>query len=186
VAETWLRESTSDARAPFERNGFHIFDPGIPLATLDRVVADCRPLLGKAGRVQDAWKRSASVHRLAVWPSVMEMLRELYGRPARPFQTLNFPRGTQQKVHSDTIHFNSDPAGRLCGVWIALEDIDEDKGPLVCYPGTHKWPEITLADLEREGYLRRGPRDSLAPLSHRLGFPNIGGAPHYCIRCSSQ
>ena len=28
----------------------------------------------------------------------------------------------------------------MCGVWVALEDVHEDAGPLVYYPGSHKWP----------------------------------------------
>ena len=30
----------------------------------------------------------------------------------------------------------------MCGVWLALEDVSEDAGPLVYYPGSHKWPVI--------------------------------------------
>ena len=35
----------------------------------------------------------------------------------------------------------------MCGVWVALEDMDMDNGPLVYYPGSHKLPEITLEDV---------------------------------------
>lgn len=28
----------------------------------------------------------------------------------------------------------------MCGVWLALEDVSEDAGPLEYYSGTHKWP----------------------------------------------
>ncbi|VWC97778.1 phytanoyl-CoA dioxygenase [Burkholderia lata] len=31
----------------------------------------------------------------------------------------------------------------MCGVWVALEDISEDAGPLEYYPGSHKWPIYT-------------------------------------------
>ncbi|CAN7431630.1 phytanoyl-CoA dioxygenase family protein [Paraburkholderia hospita] len=31
----------------------------------------------------------------------------------------------------------------MCGVWTALEDIDEECGPLIYYPGSHKWPIYT-------------------------------------------
>jgi hypothetical protein len=31
----------------------------------------------------------------------------------------------------------------MCGVWVALEDIDSDNGPLVYYPGSHKLPVFT-------------------------------------------
>lgn len=75
------------------------------------------------------------------------MLEEVYQRRPFCFQTLHFRQGTQQAVHSDTIHFNSEPSGFMCGVWIALEDIDENNGPLIYYPGSHKLPEITMADV---------------------------------------
>ena len=41
----------------------------------------------------------------------LDALRELYQREPRPFQTLNFPVGTMQKPHADSVHFNSGPAG---------------------------------------------------------------------------
>lgn len=28
----------------------------------------------------------------------------------------------------------------MCGVWVALEDIQADAGPLIYYPASHKWP----------------------------------------------
>jgi ectoine hydroxylase-related dioxygenase (phytanoyl-CoA dioxygenase family) len=35
----------------------------------------------------------------------------------------------------------------MCGVWVALEDIDESSGPLVYYAGSHRLPEMSPADL---------------------------------------
>ena len=64
-----------------------------------------------------------------------------------PFQTLNFRVGSEQKPHSDTIHFNAKPSGFTCGVWLALENIDGHNGPLVYYPGSQKLPEITFKDI---------------------------------------
>ena len=75
------------------------------------------------------------------------MLNELYQRKPLCFQSLNFPVGTQQMTHSDTIHFNSKPAGWMCGVWHALEDIDDQCGPVEYFPGSHKLPEYTLLDI---------------------------------------
>src|SRR5262245_27168858 len=91
-------------------------------------------------RVQDAWKISAEVRRLAVNARVQALLSRLYGRRAFPFQTLNFPVGTQQHYHTDSVHFSSVPERFMCGVWVALEDISEDSGPLVYYPGSHRLP----------------------------------------------
>ncbi|EPJ8754228.1 phytanoyl-CoA dioxygenase family protein [Pseudomonas juntendi] len=94
-------------------------------------------------RVQDAWKFNKNVHRIATNPKILDLLSQLYGRRAWPFQTLNFPVGTQQHFHTDSIHFSSMPERFMCGVWVALEDITMESGPLVYYPGTHKWPVYT-------------------------------------------
>jgi hypothetical protein len=74
---------------------------------------------------------------------VLALLSDLYGRPAFPFQTLNFSVGTQQHYHSDSVHFSSCPERFMAGVWVALEDIDSDNGPLVYYPGSHTLPVFT-------------------------------------------
>ena len=98
-------------------------------------------------RIMDAWKISDNVKTIALNPKSSGILRELYGRKPLPFQTLNFPFGTQQAAHSDTIHFNSKPPGYMAGVWVALEDMDMDNGPLVYYPGSQKLPEVTMQDV---------------------------------------
>ncbi|MCE4223162.1 phytanoyl-CoA dioxygenase family protein [Methylobacterium sp. C25] len=93
-------------------------------------------------RVQDAWRTNSDVKAIAMNPAILALLSDLYGRRAKPFQTLNFPVGTQQRVHSDESHFASMPAKFMCGVWVALEDIDSDAGPLFYYPGTQNWPSF--------------------------------------------
>ncbi|MGQ0620769.1 MAG: phytanoyl-CoA dioxygenase family protein [Panacagrimonas sp.] len=151
--------------ALYQEQGLLVIDPQIPLATLDAVRADLGPrfpaepasaLFKDRGtvvgynRIQDAWKISAAVREIALAPVVHAALESLYGRRPLPFQTLNFLRGTEQRVHADTIHFNSEPRGFMCGVWVALEDVDMDNGPLVYYPGSHRLPELSLRDLGPE------------------------------------
>ena len=70
---------------------------------------------------------------------IIEILSNVYGKKAFPFQTLNFPSSTEQLAHSDHVHFDSIPHRFMAGVWVALEDITEDNGPLFYYPGSHKW-----------------------------------------------
>jgi ectoine hydroxylase-related dioxygenase (phytanoyl-CoA dioxygenase family) len=94
-------------------------------------------------RILDAWKFDANVRAIATNQSVLELLSKLYGRQAWPFQTLNFPVGTQQHFHTDSIHFSSVPERFMCGVWLALEDIGPDQGPLEYYAGSHRWPIYT-------------------------------------------
>ena len=91
-------------------------------------------------RIQDAFKRSQTVKRLATDPRMLALLSKLYGRQAFAFQTLNFECGSQQAVHSDAVHFHSLPERFMCAVWIALEDVTLDSGPLLYYPGSHNLP----------------------------------------------
>ena len=95
---------------------------------------------GNGMRIQDAWRYNDDVRAIAINSAILSILSKLYGRRPIPFQTLNFPVGTQQHFHSDLLHFSSVPERFMCGVWLALEDIDDDNGPLIYYPGTHKWP----------------------------------------------
>ena len=83
---------------------------------------------------------------------MIALLSKLYGRQAFPFQTLNFPVGTQQEAHTDIVHFSSLPEKFMCGVWLAMEDIHADAGPLFYYPGSHRWPVMSNTIIGRRGY----------------------------------
>ncbi len=115
-------------------------------ALCDAVVADIDPVFDdpRVYRIQDAWLRHDSVRRLATLPAVVDLLSLVYGRTAFPFQTLNFKRGSQQGLHSDAVHFHAEPSLFMCGVWIALEDVAPDAGPLTYVPGSHKLPVLTM------------------------------------------
>jgi hypothetical protein len=114
-------------------------------------VAD--PNSGKSAgqRVQDAWIHNEDVRAIAANREVLALLAKLYGRKAFPFQTLNFPVGTQQPLHSDSIHFSAIPERFMCGVWLALEDVGLDAGPLTYLPGSHKWPILQNVMIGRKG-----------------------------------
>jgi len=62
----------------------------------------------------------------------------ILGVPAFPKYSLTFERGSQQRLHQDMAVFHVVPLNHLIGVWIALEDIDPDSGPLRYFPGSHK------------------------------------------------
>lgn len=158
---------TAAQRDFFEDNGFLILDSGIEPEVLDRALSDLDDVWESGttrdvtyldgNRVQDAWRVSGAVREIATRRFVLDALRELYNNAKPlPFQTLNFRAGTEQMVHADSIHFNSEPYGMMCGVWLALEDVGPDQGPLVYYPGSQKMPEQNFPelglDLERHDY----------------------------------
>ena len=98
----------------------------------------------------DAWQFSEAVSEIALASAVLEALELLYGRRPIPFQTLSFELGSQQRAHSDTIHFHSVPQRFMAGVWVALEDIHPDSGPLQVFPGSHRLPVLDMLDLGLE------------------------------------
>jgi ectoine hydroxylase-related dioxygenase (phytanoyl-CoA dioxygenase family) len=130
-------------------DGYVVFRPDIP--DFDRVAERVkRDLAGKSDvhrRVSEGWYWNKDVRDLACAPHILQLLKLLYQREAFPFQTLNFEVGSEQPAHSDTIHFHSLPRHYMCGVWLALEDIHPDSGPLVVYPGSHKLPDYDMQDL---------------------------------------
>jgi len=118
-------------------------------------------------RIQDAFKRSDTVKQLATDPHIIALLSKLYGREAFAFQTLNFESGSQQATHSDAVHFHSLPERFMCGVWIALEDVTLDSGPLCYYPGSHALP---IYDSRQVGYSpsQSTKQDVYEPLWNKL------------------
>lgn len=103
-------------------------------------------------RIQDAWRFDEDVKAIASNHNILNLLSRLYGRRAFPFQTLNFPVGTEQNLHSDSVHFSSQPERFMCGVWLAMEDISQEAGPLRYCPGSHKWPILSNAMIGRRGW----------------------------------
>ena len=144
-----LTEIEERVALSLHERGYAVFDfPDDDLnARIERIQANLGPRFGVdfdnaasdktvgERRVQDAWKFDADVRAIAANEVVLGLLSKLYGRAAFPFQTLNFPVGTQQEMHSDSVHFSSLPERFMCGVWLAMEDVGPDSGPLFYYPG---------------------------------------------------
>ena len=149
VLEGWIDEALVDAIVEDSKTFYDIdakYDDLPP-----QVVRLLKQGLGlpHACRVQDAWWVSKAVRELAGHPRILDLLHFLYQRRPIPFQTLNFPIGSEQELHADTIHFDSLPSGFMCGVWVALQDIGPNDGPVVYYPGSHRLPVVRLEHLDR-------------------------------------
>ncbi len=139
----------------YHRDGFVVIEDVDVVADIDTgqmweaIAAECASgrVHGNVDRATDAFRVCRPVYEIATHPAVTSVLRMLYGREPRPFQTLNFMHGTEQETHSDTIHFSSKPERFMCGVWLALEDITLAQGPLHYYEGSQKLPEFDYEDL---------------------------------------
>jgi len=95
--------------------------------------------------------KDAALIRESVWEQIanderlLSVIEALIGPTGRLVSSLLFERGSQQSLHDDTWYYlASDAPAGLVGVWVALEDVHVDSGPLTYIPGSHRRPEVVL------------------------------------------
>ncbi len=144
LAEADLDPQTRELVRSYARDGYAVIDLHTP--EFDRIAERIDQATHEreapgTSRIQDAWRHVPEVRELAASDTIKRTLQTLYRCRPIPFQTLNFSRGTEQRTHSDMVHFNSMPQRFMAGVWVALEDIAPGSGPLHYYPGSHRLAE---------------------------------------------
>lgn len=138
----------------FFKNGYVVPQFSIDLEIIDKALHSLEGLYNYSSkeynlnnRIENAWQHSDWVKRIACDPKIINLVSNLLGTPAFPFQTLNFEKGSQQRLHSDFYHFASTNFWQMVGVWVALEDVSIDAGPLRVVPGSHKLPYYFPEDI---------------------------------------
>ena len=99
------------------------------------------------GRYLNPHLKVEELDTLLEHPVLFNFSSMVLGRRAIPFQTIASHKGSQQSEHSDSIHMTTYPLGYLAACWVAMEDIHEDSGPLVYYPGSHRLPYVFSHDV---------------------------------------
>ena len=98
----------------------------------------------KSPRIVEAWKDIPEIRKIAYDKILIKLLKALKNnKKPIPFSSINFMKGTEQPMHSDYIHFATLPHNYLLGVWIAMEDINKDSGPLAIVEKSHKFPILS-------------------------------------------
>jgi ectoine hydroxylase-related dioxygenase (phytanoyl-CoA dioxygenase family) len=124
------------------------------------------------------------------------VLRDLFAEDPLFLQTILFFEGSEQSLHSDYIYMSTQRHHRMCGTWLALEDVHEDAGPLRYLPGSHVLPVESIQDRwarmapeieeklargilppegwrkpsDRFGHLYEGWEASIAPMAEAAGY----------------
>jgi hypothetical protein len=101
---------------------------------------------GTSARIQGLHEHYRSVRELWLHPGVMRLLRLIFRDEPSPCQSLTFVFGSQQDMHQDGVFLTPFPAGYMCGVWVALQDVQPDSGELVVYPGSHRLPRVRMSE----------------------------------------
>ena len=158
TAKAWFNEEFQDdipmsaepakdaetAQRHLLRWGFCVLHEQLP----DQLVADFRRELssaiekgdlpdtrGSSQRIHGAHQKLPSARRVWLYPPVLEFLENYFKDTPCACQTLTYVNGSEQNAHQDSIHLTPYPNGFMCGVWVALEDVQEDFGRAIRVSG---------------------------------------------------
>ena len=153
-----LPEATRRQLERWPTDGYVVLEGLFGADLIGRVNADLDALLDDGDlsfhrggpRVRNAYRRSPAVAEALNDPRLLEILGLLLGRPVSLFQSISFFQGSEQHAHSDAFHMTTEPQGYLVAIWVALEDVTPDCGPLFYLPGSHRLPAVMTEDLEIE------------------------------------
>lgn len=153
-----LSDTEKNSLLDFAKKGFAILknylnaeEVGKINSEIDFLIDNKRVKFLRNNKIMFAHKKSKLLEELGNQKKLIELLSALLGSRAILFQSINFLMGSEQATHSDSIHMTTYPEGVLLGVWIALEDITEENGPLHYYPGSHTLPYYMNQDYQNEG-----------------------------------
>lgn len=142
----------------FEKSGYSILKGYVNKENVEKINKEVDRLIQEKkikykyrNKILFAYKKIDLLRKIASEETLTELLSSLLTDKAILFQSINFLKGSEQDTHSDSIHMTTFPLGGLLGVWIALEDIEFDNGPLHYYPGSHKLPYYLNKDYDNEG-----------------------------------
>jgi hypothetical protein len=148
-----LSDDEKEMAIKFHEDGYLILDLELDEIFVDNIINDMYIAMKRdnvklqaefytysdSPRIFEEWRNSGNIRNLCLHPKLIKTLEFLYNKEAFPFSTINFIKGSNQPLHSDTIHFHTIPQLWMSGVWVALEDTTTENGTLNIVPKSHKW-----------------------------------------------
>jgi phytanoyl-CoA hydroxylase len=153
--ERFLQSANRHVRA-LMKDGFCVVDKAVDTrlidAFLDRwhvfkkttVEPHATQLVEGDDMINGRFRRMVNMHlalpelqRLFERNAALPVVDELFGEPTTLYTSLYFEIGSAQDPHRDTPYFWTNPGYAYFGVWLALEDTDEDNGALTAIKGSH-------------------------------------------------
>ncbi|MEO6315061.1 MAG: phytanoyl-CoA dioxygenase family protein [Chitinophagaceae bacterium] len=151
---------TQESLLHFENEGYAVLSQYLDARTvgdinneIDKLLEEKKVGISHGNKIMFAIRQSKLLRSIGERKELLELLSALIQEDVKLFQSINFTMGSEQHTHSDSIHMTTFPLGGLLGVWIALEDITLDNGPLHYYPRSHKLPYYLNEDYRNEGNL---------------------------------
>jgi hypothetical protein len=157
AADTRITHDEKTALENFVREGYMVLAAPVEESLLTKINEELEDAMrrkiqgyeyGSSQRIPNLHLTYAGIRALWIHPTIMRYLQLIFDSEPRPCQTLTYMFGSQQDPHQDTVHLTPFPAGYMCGVWVALEDVRENCGELVVYPGSHRMPRVYMSDTD--------------------------------------
>lgn len=149
-----LDKKTQESLLKWSQNGFVVLESFFQKEEIDLINKEVENLLKtkkikwSENRILFAIKKSKLLKSVATFPKLKNCIELIMGKEMDLFQSLNFYESSQQRTHSDSIHMTTFPQGNIIAVWVALQDVGPEDGPLHYYPGSHKLPYIMNKDFD--------------------------------------
>jgi Phytanoyl-CoA dioxygenase (PhyH) len=148
LKKTWLKDGFVVMKSVFSADQIAKYNE-----VVDRVrsqVDDGKDAQGFGDRIGQLHQKERDLLTLPASPQIQKFLTWAFNQKPVLMGSLQFQKGTQQEAHIDAIFFWPEPSYSIAGVWVALEDIQVDAGPLFYIPGSHKWPFYRSEDVVRD------------------------------------
>ena len=122
-------------------------------------------------RVNDPHSHSAAVRALYLHPEIHRTVGLVLGQRPIAIQSVYFEFGSEQAMHRDPMFVRTSPPSHFVAVWVALDEITEDNGPILAVPGSHRAPWY---EFERDTIVL----EKTDPETHASASVRLAAAPH--------
>lgn len=153
-----LEQNIQSALLPWSEKGYAVLEGFFNTEEVGRFNAEVQRLVdsnkanwGYAQKIMFAIRQSKPLYAAATNTTLLSILEMLVGNKVGIFQSINFLKGSQQKAHSDFVHMTTFPQNKIIAVWVALEDVTANSGPIHYYPSSHRLPLVLNADFDNVG-----------------------------------
>lgn len=172
IESSMHKPSSVEGLNEFQKNGYVILKNFFPQERITVINTEVEQMLSNGElklryqnrKIMFSHMRVPSVRALGSDPHLIQILEALLDGSVTLYQSINFPyKGSEQRMHSDSVHLTTYPKGGMLGVWIALEKINDDNGPISYLPGSHQLPYLMNDAYDNEGsFLNLGQHDYTA------------------------
>jgi phytanoyl-CoA hydroxylase len=97
-------------------------------------------------KLNDLYLASDAIRGVLLTERLVSLVASLLGTTPVLCNSLNLERSSAQDYHADSLFMTPRTRGALVAIWMALEPVHPEAGPLRLYPGSHRIPAPAFSD----------------------------------------